>query len=66
MPTLATSITPESDETDTGTTTISSTSRETPKTSMEDGITKTTQEIKRVSQTNGKNKSSSINMRIEK
>ena len=65
MPTLAASITPVSDETDTGMTSFSSTSQETPKISMEDGITKTTQKIKSVSQTNGKNKSHYNNMTIE-
>ena len=55
IPTLETWITSESDETDTGMTTFSSTLQEEPQTSMEGGITKTTLKIKSVPQTDGKN-----------
>ena len=55
MPSLSTSMTSESDKTDTGMTTFSSTVKEPQQTSKQDDKTKATQQIKSSSQTNRKN-----------
>lgn len=54
MPSLSTSMTSESDKTDTGMPTFSSTVKEPPQTSKQDAKTKTTQQIKSSSMTNRK------------
>ena len=65
MPTLQTSVTSESDETDTAMTTFSSTSKEGPQTSIKDDVIKTSQKIKSVPQIDGNIISYYINKRRE-